>query len=122
MIRLMGLISLPAIGSLKREETILEDTPMEAPMDTPDGQPGTLDPQEGHVARAELMTLHDQAGELYNMLSEEEQLEDFVQDKLSLAVNCINTVYNYVKYEKNKTMSLGSGDGAPADASAGEVR
>jgi hypothetical protein len=70
---------------------------------------------EGDMARAQLMTVHKQSGELFNMISEQEHLEPWVQDKLSKAADYVNVVYNYLHYQKNKHASLGNGMGAPAD-------
>jgi len=76
---------------------------------------GDKDDNEGGMARAQLMTLHKQAGELFNMVGEHENLEAWVQDKLSKAADSINVVYNFMQYEKHKGASLGNGMGTPAN-------
>lgn len=76
---------------------------------------GTADDHEGEMAKAQLLSLHKQTGELYNMLGDNEELEGWVQDKLTKASDYINSVYNNMQYEKKKPASVGSGDGVPAD-------
>jgi hypothetical protein len=82
-----------------------------------DGQPSNANDHEGNMARAQLMTLSKQSSELFNMIGEEEGLEAWVQDKLGKASDYINTVYNFMQYEKHKhdNMALGAGKGYPAD-------
>jgi hypothetical protein len=78
----------------------------------------SADDNEGNMAKAQLMNLNKQAGELYNMVNDGDSLEAWVQDKLSKAADYINVVYNYMQYEKNKPTSIGNGMGTPADSSA----
>lgn len=73
------------------------------------------DDHEGSMAKADLLAIHKQAGELYNMIGEGEQLEGWVQSKITKAADYISSVYNNMQYEKNKPNSVGSGMGAPAD-------
>lgn len=79
----------------------------------------TEDDHEGSMAKADLLALHKQAGELYNMIGEDEQLEGWVQSKITKAADYISSVYNNMQYEKNKPTSVGNGMGAPADADQG---
>jgi hypothetical protein len=74
-----------------------------------------VDDHEGDMAKSSLLALHKQAGELYNMISEDEELEGWVQAKITKAADYINAVYNNMQYEKNKPGSVGTGMGAPAD-------
>lgn len=92
-----------------RMMSLMEENP-----ETPDVT-GTTDDHEGEMAKAQLLSLHKQAGELYNMLGDGEELEGWVQDKLTKASDYINSVFNNMQYEKNKPASVGSGDGVPAD-------
>jgi hypothetical protein len=71
---------------------------------------------EGHMAKADLLSIHKKAGELYNMIGENENLEGWVQAKITKAAEYINAIHNSLQYEKTKPMSLGNGDGSPADA------
>jgi hypothetical protein len=70
---------------------------------------------EGTMAKVQLMTLNKQTGDLYNMVSDNEQLEGWVQEKLGIAASNINDIHNFLQYEKNKPKTLGAGDGAPAE-------
>jgi hypothetical protein len=92
------------LSSLVKEE----DIPM-----TPDDP--TKDDHEGEMAKAQLLSLHKQTGELYNMMGDNEELEGWVQDKLAKASDYINSVYNNMQYEKKKPTSIGTGEGTPAD-------
>jgi hypothetical protein len=74
-----------------------------------------VDDHEGEMAKSSLLALHKQAGELYNMLGDNEQLEGWVQAKITKAADYINAVYNNMQYEKRKPAAIGNGDGAPAD-------
>jgi hypothetical protein len=76
----------------------------------------TNDDHEGRMAKSDLLALHKQAGELYNMLGDNEELEGWVQSKITLAADYISAVYNNLQYEKNKPLSIGTGMGAPADS------
>lgn len=75
----------------------------------------TQEDHEGSMAKSDLLAIHKKAGELYNMVSEEEQLEGWVQSKITKAADYINAVHNHMTYEKSKPMSVGTGNGAPAD-------
>ncbi len=77
---------------------------------------GRVDDHEGGMAKADLLAIHKQAGELYNMVDENEELEGWVQSKITKAADYISSVYNNMQYEKKKPMSIGNGMGTPADA------
>lgn len=77
----------------------------------------TNDDGEGYMAKAQLMSLNKQSGELYNMLSDNEELEAWIQSKITKASDYINAAYNYMQYEKNKANTIGNGKGTPADPS-----
>jgi hypothetical protein len=117
MIRLTGLINLPSIGRPVGTSTIHEeDMPVSNREVTPDNINNTVDDHEGEMARASLMRMHKQTAELFNMIAEGEELEGWVQQKISLAADYINAVYNSISYDKANVSSLGSGMGVPADA------
>lgn len=75
----------------------------------------TEDDHEGSMAKADLLAIHKQAGELYNMISEDEPLEGWVQSKITKAADYISSVYNNMQYEKSKPTAVGNGDGTPAE-------
>lgn len=70
---------------------------------------------EGIMAKADLLAIHKKAGELYNMIREDEELEGWIQSKITKAADYVNAVHNHLSYEKTKPMSIGSGMGTPAD-------
>jgi hypothetical protein len=96
------------MSSQKKEEGIVAESQYEM-------EP-TNDDHEGRMAKSDLLALHKQAGELYNMLGDNEELEGWVQSKITLAADYISAVYNNLQYEKTKPLSIGTGMGAPADS------
>jgi hypothetical protein len=53
---------------------------------------------EGKMAKAQLLAIMEKANELYHMIDEGMQLEDWVQYKLSIAENYMDAVHGYMKY------------------------
>jgi hypothetical protein len=82
--------------------------------------PAVVDDHEGQMAKADLLAIHKNAKEIYNMLGDNEELEGWVQSKITKAAEYMNAVYNNMNYEKNKPGSLGDGEGVPADATGRE--
>lgn len=109
MIRLMGLVELRPVGSLKRE-AVSDNV---ADSDTPPADSG----DESGMAKAQLMKLSKQASELYNMIGDGEELEAWVQDKVSKGSDYINSVHSHLQYQKNSANTIGNGEGVPADPS-----
>ena len=68
--------------------------PSMAPPELPSGE---ID-QEGRMAKRQLSDIADYAAELSQMLSNETQLEAWVQSKLTKAADYIKTVKHYVEY------------------------
>ena len=89
-----------------KKENLNEENP-----DNPD----VVDDHEGQMAKADLMAIHKYSKEIYNMLGDNEELEGWVQSKITKAAEYMNAVYNNMNYEKNKPGSLGDGEGTPAD-------
>jgi hypothetical protein len=78
------------------------------------------DDHEGPMAKAQLMSLQKQAAELFNMIGDNDNLEGWVQDKISKASDYMNSVYQSMQYEKTNAKSMGAGDGVPADSTMKE--
>jgi hypothetical protein len=78
------------------------------------------DDHEGPMAKAQLMSLQKQAAELFNMVGDNDNLEGWVQDKISKASDYMNSVYQSMQYEKTNAKGLGAGDGIPADSTMKE--
>lgn len=68
--------------------------PSMAPPELPSGE---ID-QEGRMAKRQLSDIAGYAAELEQMLSDETQLEAWVQSKLTKAADYIKTVKHYVEY------------------------
>lgn len=137
MIRLSGLVNIPALSEEKGEKWIqqaikkpgalrnalkvkagknIPAMAMHEDVNTPDGmQDEKIDDHEGSMAKADLLSIHKKAGELYNMISEDEELEGWVQAKITKAAEYINAVHNNMQYEKTKPNSIGNGEMSPAD-------
>jgi hypothetical protein len=74
------------------------------------------DADESRMAKADLLAIHKKSGELYNMVGDGEQLEGWIQSKITRAADYINSVHNTMSYEKSKPTSVGNGKGSPADS------
>jgi hypothetical protein len=109
MIRMMSLVELPNVGGapINSKSSIAEDNHM---MD----DKGVYDDHEAPMAKAQLMNIHKQSAELFNMIADAEELEGWVQHKLSLAADYINAVHSNMQYEKSNVSSIGNGMGASA--------
>lgn len=53
---------------------------------------------ESQMAKAQLLAIMEKAKELYQMIGDNSQLEDWVQYKLSIAENYMDAVHGYMKY------------------------
>lgn len=54
----------------------------------------------GQMARTQLMSTADKARELAMEIKDDTQLEAWVESKITLAEDYIQTVYDYLKYNK----------------------
>lgn len=84
-------------------------------MDSMNQDQEPVDDHEGSMAKADLLSIHKKAGELYNMIGEDEELEGWVQAKITKAAEYITAVHNSMEYEKTKPASIGNGEMSPAD-------
>jgi len=109
MIRLMGIIGMTNIAPIK------EDHPGDGVEQDDNFETTGPEADIGQVLKSQLMTANKQTGELYNMIGENEALDDWVIDKIKMATAFINDVYNFVYYDKHKPNSIGNGEGNPAD-------
>jgi len=118
MIRMMGLVDLRGIGAPVGSRTIEEDlTGNQKKLDVDkDGKiegedlaklrtkkenlneenpdnPDVVDDHEGQMAKADLMAINKHSKEIYNMLGDDEELEGWVQSKITKAAEYMNAVY-----------------------------
>ena len=54
----------------------------------------------GQMARTQLMSIAEKAGELAKDVQDDAQLEAWVESKITLAEDYIQTVYDYLRYNK----------------------
>ena len=54
----------------------------------------------GQMARTQLMSVSDKARELAMEIKDDTQLEAWVESKITIAEDYIQTVYDYLKYNK----------------------
>lgn len=60
---------------------------------------------EGEMAKAELKAICDKAGKLADMMTDDMQLEAWLQSKISRAKDYIDAVHDYLMYRENKDKS-----------------
>lgn len=65
-----------------------------------DEDPGEYD-QEGDMAKNQLRTIADAAQELHDMLDDDENMPEWVQNKITKAQDYIDSVRDYLKSEKS---------------------
>ncbi len=58
------------------------------------------DGYEGYMAKSNLYKMAKSATDLHNMLKDEENLEPWVEEKIAVAANMIDTVADYMEYAK----------------------
>tara|TARA_B100001093_G_scaffold447603_1_gene452634 strand:- start:3674 stop:4057 length:384 start_codon:yes stop_codon:yes gene_type:complete len=93
-------------------QIIKEEFALVKAQDTPQNNPimGQNEPyfdypdEEGDMAKRQLQRINEYSGELMSMLDDNEQLEAWVQSKITKASDYIATVKHYLEYEMGKTM------------------
>lgn len=78
------------------------------------------DYDDAPMARAQLHSIHKRSGDLFNMIGDNDELEAWMQSKLTKAADYINAVFNALEYEKSATTSMAPGLGGPADMEEGK--
>ena len=113
MIRLTGLVNLQPPKIITEEEPLGNTTPSPT---------AGVDDTTGREPKSDMFAIHEQSGELYNMMNENEPLEGWALEKITVAADHLASVYNHMKYEKAKPASVGDGDGAPANPTTAAPR
>ena len=67
------------------------------------------DDHEGRMAKSDLKRLAEYSAKLFNMLDENEELDGWVQEKISIAADYIGSVYHYLDYEKTAAEAINQG-------------
>ena len=76
---------------------------------------------EGHMAKRQLTDMHEYSGKLLQMLSDNTDLEPWVQAKITIAADYIKTVKHYLEYEmKDGAMDQVTPDYGPNVPSMGD--
>jgi hypothetical protein len=60
------------------------------------------DEYRGQMARTQLMSIAEKAAELAKDVKDDTQLEAWVESKITLAEDYIQTVYDYLRYNKKE--------------------
>ena len=63
---------------------------------------GDVEDYEADMFKGHLFTMAKQAADLNEMISEQEDIEEWVQEKIAVAANALDTVYDYLVYQKSK--------------------
>ena len=92
-------------------QIIKEEFALVKASDTPQNNPivGQNEPyfdypdEEGDMAKRQLQHINRYSEDLMNMLDDNEQLESWVQSKITKAADYISTVKHYLEYEMGKS-------------------
>lgn len=63
---------------------------------------GDVEDYEADMFKGHLYTMAKQAHQLNEIISEEEDIEEWVQEKIAVASQMLDTVYDYLMYQKSK--------------------
>jgi hypothetical protein len=74
---------------------------------------------EGEMAKTELRAMCDKADKLANMLSDDQQLEAWLQSKISKAKDYIDAVYDYMVYRDKPSVAAAPAMPTQSDTMAG---
>lgn len=58
------------------------------------------DDHEARMAKSDLLRLAKYSAKLFEMIGDNEELDGWVQEKITLAADHIGNVYHYLEYEK----------------------
>lgn len=89
-------VGAPEVEEVKEEEPSEEEHSEEEQND-----PSEYD-EEGSMAKSQLKVIADAAAELHNMLDDKANLPEWVQSKITLAKEYIDTARDYLKSEKTE--------------------
>lgn len=67
------------------------------------------DDHEGRMAKSDLLRLAKYSAKLFQMIDKDEQLDGWVQEKITLAADHIGNVYHYLEYEKMASEAVNIG-------------
>ena len=67
------------------------------------------DDHEAKMARADLMKMHEYSAKLFRMIGPNDELDGWVQAKITKASDYISSVYHYLEYERKAQESINHG-------------
>ena len=104
------------------EAVMTQNAPQNGPNPTPNDPYFDYPDDEGDMAKRQLQRLNEYSAELMNMLEDSDQLESWVQSKITKASDYIATVKHYLEYEMGRNMGQESYQGDnPHDMSGGKI-
>jgi len=68
-----------------------------------------VDDHEAKMAKADLYKLNQYSAKLFKLIDENEELDGWVQAKITKAADYISSVYHYMEYEKMAANQVESG-------------
>jgi hypothetical protein len=68
-----------------------------------------VDDHEAKMAKADLYKLNQYSAKLFKLIDENEELDGWVQAKITKAADYISSVYHYMEYEKMAASQVESG-------------
>jgi len=111
VIKMLGLVDLKAVGGPAR--WIHEDDTL-PPRDGEHEDPESMDmdsndPDAIMSPKAALMQINKQSAELFNILQDDKDFEEWVDEKLREAAELLNSVHGHISYEVKKPDALPQG-------------
>lgn len=67
------------------------------------------DDHEAKMARADLMKMHEYSAKLFRMIGPNDELDGWVQAKITKASDYISSVYHYLEYEQRAAEAVDHG-------------
>lgn len=75
-----------------------------------DSEQPKVDDHEAKMARADLYKLNEYSAKLFKMIEEDDELDGWVQAKITKASDYLSSVYHYLKYERMSELQNSSDD------------
>ena len=112
VIRMLGLVDLSSKGRpafrVNEDEDYIPPRDGE-PQDPEAMEMGAEDPGAQMSPKAALMQINKQSAELFNIVNDDGNFEEWVEEKLRTAADLINSIHGHVSYETKKPDSLPQG-------------
>jgi len=111
VIRMLGLVNLGKGGrsAFRVDE---DDTlpPRDGSVESPDDMEMGMDDEGAEMEpKAALLQINKQSAEIYNLLQNDRDFEEWVNEKLTQAAKLVNTIHGHITYEVRKPDALPQG-------------